>query len=400
MNKKLMAVAVAGALAAPAIAFAQASSVQIFGRAHVGLDTYQAEGATAGKKADFESRTRVYDTTSRIGFRGTEDLGGGLKAIFLITSGVNIDTGTSNGQNGAPSSSSGTLGSRDSWAGLQGRWGQLTFGRHNVWWGNGTQDQIFANQLNASTGISTGSFGRGMGVGVTRVSNSVQYNSPVMSGFNAVVSYSPGTQEAAPAGASANGELWGLTLQGTWGAFAGGWDYVRTEKNSVGGVQPQTTGNKLRFGWTYRPGGMISIIAVRSKQEDGGSNFIAGPTAGPGGGGLVDLTVSSLEQDAFVVTWEHLLGNWQFIAQAGKVDDIDGCRLSSTCNNTGSKNYLAAVRYLFSKRTAVYLSYISMRNESNYNMDFSTLTATPGGLGVASVGADPRTVSLGILHNF
>ena len=52
MNKKLMAVAVAGALAAPAVAFAQASSVQIYGRANLGIDTWQATGATAAN-ADF-----------------------------------------------------------------------------------------------------------------------------------------------------------------------------------------------------------------------------------------------------------------------------------------------------------------------------------------------------------
>ena len=43
MQKKLMALAVAGALSAPVAAFAQASNVQIYGRANVGLDNYQAE---------------------------------------------------------------------------------------------------------------------------------------------------------------------------------------------------------------------------------------------------------------------------------------------------------------------------------------------------------------------
>ena len=46
MNKKLMALAVAGALTAPAAALAQ---VQIYGRANVGLNTYSATGATAGR---------------------------------------------------------------------------------------------------------------------------------------------------------------------------------------------------------------------------------------------------------------------------------------------------------------------------------------------------------------
>ena len=42
MNKRLMALAVAGALAAPVVAYAQASNVTIYGRANVGLDSYAA----------------------------------------------------------------------------------------------------------------------------------------------------------------------------------------------------------------------------------------------------------------------------------------------------------------------------------------------------------------------
>src|SRR3989304_9501537 len=101
MNKKLMAVAVAGVLAAPAVAFAQASNVQLYGRANLGIDSYAATGAAAGAAADIKSRTRVYDAASRVGLRGTEDLGGGLKAIFQIETGINIDGGSHTGQGGA-----------------------------------------------------------------------------------------------------------------------------------------------------------------------------------------------------------------------------------------------------------------------------------------------------------
>src|SRR3972149_6525181 len=112
MNKKLTALAVAGALAAPAAAFAQASNVTIYGRANLGLDPSAATGATAGSAFDYKSRNRVYDAGSRLGFNGTEDLGGGLKAIFLMESGVNIDTGGATGQSGSPNPNSGLLSSR------------------------------------------------------------------------------------------------------------------------------------------------------------------------------------------------------------------------------------------------------------------------------------------------
>src|SRR4029077_18709830 len=66
MQKKLLAIAVAGALA-PAAAMAQ-STVEIYGRANVGIDMWQAKGATVAG-ADFNSRARVWDQGSRLGFR-------------------------------------------------------------------------------------------------------------------------------------------------------------------------------------------------------------------------------------------------------------------------------------------------------------------------------------------
>src|SRR5438094_9675793 len=58
---------------------------------------------------------------SRLGFKGAEDLGGGLKAIFDLEDGVYVDTGA-NGQN--------RLFGRQAWVGLAGDWGQLTLGRN------------------------------------------------------------------------------------------------------------------------------------------------------------------------------------------------------------------------------------------------------------------------------
>ena len=395
MNKKLMAVAVAGALAAPAAVFAQASNVQIYGKLNLGLDNYSATGSAAGAAGDFKSRYRVYDSSSRLGFRGTEDLGGGLKAVFLMESGVAVDTGTATTQSGGATPTAGTLSSRLGHVGLQGGWGMFTFGKSHVFWGNGTQDLSAAVYINTSPGISTGTFGRGMGVGVTRLSNTTQYTSPVMGGMNAVISYSPGRQEAQGVNLKADGKLWGLTLQGTWGRFAGGLDWVKDQGNSsAAGTQAATTGTKLRGGWTYVPGASINLIWVRSKLTNGG--------VAPGQGGVVDATASSLEQDGWVINWEHLFGNVRALAQWGKMNKITGCQIAGRCDNTSMTGYMLAANYLFSKRTWMYLSYVQIRNDSNYNQDFvgGGYTAAAGGLGLASLGADPRAVAIGMIHNF
>lgn len=439
MDKKLVALAVA--LAAPAAVFAQTSNVTIYGRANLGLDTYSATGTTLGggtpgigSAGDYKSRTRVYDAGSRLGFMGSEDLGSGLKAIFLAESGINIDRGDGLGQSGSPNPNTGTLGSRVGHVGLESSsWGRLTFGRSHVWWGNATMEQTGANYLAVGMPQFYGLLGRGMNVGVSRQSNTVQYSAQV--GGNAIqVSYAPGS-EAQAAGAKTDAKLWAITLQGQWGAFGAGYDFTRMWGNTppasatCGAAvglpnsippcvsQPSTTGHKLRGAWTYQPGGQVSLLWLQSIQDNGGYTVIAlnNPTAANFIGLPPDLTASSLSQTAWGLGWEHVFGNVQALAQWGKVNNISGCNRAGACDNTSATNWILGVRYLFSKRTAAYVNYSEIRNASNYNMDYiggwmtsasTTLPAALGGTNIApglpatSVGADPKIFGVGLMHNF
>lgn len=107
--------------AALTVGAAQAqSNVAMYGIIDAAVETY-TNADTAGN-----SMTRMPSLgggmfPSRLGFRGTEDLGDGLKAIFQLENGFAPDTGTQ-GQN--------RLFGRQAWVGLQGKWGQLTFGRN------------------------------------------------------------------------------------------------------------------------------------------------------------------------------------------------------------------------------------------------------------------------------
>src|SRR2546428_13618363 len=107
MNKKLVSPAVPGAFVLPLAAQAQTANVVLYGRLHMDLEFGR------GQQADGSNPTvnRVSSNSSRFGMRGTESLGGGLNAIFQIESNVSGDTG-----NAASSS----LGSRETFVGLQG----------------------------------------------------------------------------------------------------------------------------------------------------------------------------------------------------------------------------------------------------------------------------------------
>lgn len=108
----------------PALAHAQ-SSVVIYGI--VDLGARHTSGLTAAQAAANGSATALtsgVDNTSRLGFRGTEDLGGGLRALFNLETGLNADLGTQ--------ANSTKYFDRASWVGLGGGWGTLTAGRQTT----------------------------------------------------------------------------------------------------------------------------------------------------------------------------------------------------------------------------------------------------------------------------
>jgi predicted porin len=423
MNKKLMALAVAGALA-PAAAWAQNYSV--YGRLTLGVDTYEAKGATdlAGNAVegnDFRKRARVFDNGSRVGFRGTEDLGGGVRAEFLIETGVNVDNGSTTGQGGQANSSSGVWGSRVGHVGLAGSWGLVTWGRSNVYWTNGAIEQVGANWLNIGAQLFTGTFGRGMGVGVTRVSNTMQYTSPTWAGVNAVLSFSPSRNEAQANGQNVDARAIGVTLQGTHGPFAWGIDSGKDEGvTAMGtGVQGANTALKLRAGFRYMPAGQISVLSVNNKSENGGPAQTAGSTTGLPASCATVLGGCEFKQSGIGISWDHMFGPWHPIVQYYVIDDIDGSGCAATvagagtvsgpttatqvnhgdkCTKTGANQITLGLRYVFSKRTHAYVSYNKVDNDIRYNQDFTGAAMTSRTL--AATGADPVVIAAGMIHNF
>ncbi len=390
MNKKLMALAVAGALTAPAAALAQ---VQIYGRANVGIDTYSATGATAANQ-DFKSRQRVFDSGSRVGFRGTEDLGGGLKAVYVIESGVNIDTGTGNGQSGAANASTGTFATRDSYAGLEGNWGRVTFGRQSIFWGSGVIAQSGTNYINVDV-ATTGALGRVVGP-TARTNNVLAYNSPTISGFNWTVSYAPNSETTAVA-LNANAKIWGVTAR-YFGIVNAQIDYAVNDKAATAAAPTvptaqKLTGLKVGVGYPYAPGAQIAVILISDKNESV-NTALAGFTA----------VGDSVKAKGVFVNWEHTFGTFQALAEFGKIQKATGCT-GTNCDNTGATGIMVAGRYLMSKRTALYASYNKIRNDNNATFDasgggISSASASGGALPATSAGADPQVIAVGVIHNF
>ena len=166
MNKKLIALAVVGATFAPAVMAQSANPVTLYGRIWVMANAVKADGGSA---AAIGNRTTIVDESSLIGFRGTEDLGGGLKAWFQLESGASPDA-----QN--PTA---VFGSRNSGVGLQGAFGTVMAGK---WDSPMKLSAIFVDPFGQNTlGNQLGTINNGFN---RREVNTIQYWSPNWSGFS------------------------------------------------------------------------------------------------------------------------------------------------------------------------------------------------------------------------
>ncbi len=390
MQKKILVLAVAGALAAPVAAMAQ---VQVYGRANLGIDTYEATGATAGSTADLKKRTRVFDFGSRLGFKGSEDLGGGLSAIFQIESGVNIDTGSANGQSGKANGSTGTLASRDSFVGLKGNAGAITFGRQSIWWANYAINNFAASLVNSELPWTVGaSLGR-VGVNVARMSNVAKYTSPRMSGFEVILARAFNSEEA-QGNTNTDAYINEFQLRYDGGPISVQFNWVANDgatPTAATGIRQKRTGTKLGIAYRYMPGARIGFITTSQQQEGvATANFSA----------AADKT----KQSAWTLMWEQSFGNIKPIVAVGKVGDASGCSVinatdgSNGCDNTGADGQMVGVVFFLSKRTHAYVNYLSVKNKDNGNNDYnggSYTSANP-----FPVGADPKVFAAGLLHNF
>ena len=170
---------ITAALLCPIASWAQ-SSVTIYGIADLGVRHSTGLSAThAPDPGTTNALTSGIDNTSRLGFRGVEDLGGGMRALFNLESGLNFDAGTT--------VNTGKFFDRASFMGLGGGWGTLTAGRHTNLLADaiGPVDAVgmrFAsfNPNIVTTAVSTHGLGieygtSGAATGSYRLDNSLKY---------------------------------------------------------------------------------------------------------------------------------------------------------------------------------------------------------------------------------
>ena len=240
MKKSLLAVAVAAAL--PAFAQAQ-SSVTLYGILDASVEYSNDE---ANSVANFVNGTVTPgDSTlklnsglqsgSRFGVRGSEDLGGGLRAVFTIEHRLSVDTGNTAG--GGFGSGNGTFWNGQAWVGLAGGWGQLTAGRQYspIFWALIPADFSGYGFYNNWAGFTGTGFTSITPQGPIRLDNSLSYRSPTWGGLTVYAVYAFG--EVTAANVADTNDIWGIAAGWQLGGLYLGAGYHSIDTTVAGGLE-------------------------------------------------------------------------------------------------------------------------------------------------------------------
>jgi len=341
MQKKLIALAVAGLVAAPAMA---QSNVTIYGLVDVGVSHRSNNIApNVGSKFSVDSGIQ---SGNRLGFKGTEDLGGGLKAGFVLETGFGIEQ---------PEFRGGQPFGRQAFVTLSGGFGTLAVGR------------VYTPQFNLLSAVDPfgfGTVGQMNNIYATdvRVDNTVAYISPNFSGLTVTAAYVNHLTGAETAGNDNDVRVYALSPVYRNGPLMIGLNYHK--------IDPQTAGAASLNVWDLAGSynfGVAKVAAAYGSREvnatDNRNSWMLGVT----------VPVSAAGQ---------VLASYNY----AKLDR------AGTANDPKSTQWAVGYVHSLSKRTNLYVAYADISNKKGGNA--SVGDSSNGGAGYQS------GFNLGIRHSF
>ncbi|MCL5669359.1 MAG: porin [Gammaproteobacteria bacterium] len=343
MKKKLLAVAIAGAVAAP-VAMADEGNVTIYGQANAAIESTD-DGSTTDRT------TNVASNGSRLGVKGWEALGNGLKAVFLMEAGVGLDDGAETG---------GALigGGRDGYVGVAGdAFGTVALGFHGQPYKTSTNGlDPFGDTIADYSSImnDNGSFDSGIG-------NSAIWFLPSMNGFSGHLQY--GVHETSNASTK-----WGAQFNYSNGPF-----YVTVAHADVNGHS-----NASKIGGSYTFMEATTVAAIYEK--------INGATS-----------ASALEHNAWYLALSHNFGN-----NTAKIAYANAGDSDAAATDDGADYWAIGLDHNLSKRSKVYVLYTSLNNDAAgaYGLGQTGSSNAVGSGRNATAGSDQDSFAVGIKHSF
>ncbi|WP_127470185.1 porin [Thiomicrorhabdus aquaedulcis] len=330
MKKNIIALAIASTIAAP-VAFADAPTV--YGQVNMAVE--QVDLDEAGVKSDSKSGTQVNSRASRLGIKGSEDLGNGLKAVYGLEFQVNIDTSdvkdsTENKFN--------SLTARNQFVGLAGGFGTVLMGRHDTPFKMSQGQDLFNDSGFADIAPLNGSLGAFNAGGEIRVANTVAYVSPEFAGVKLAAAFVPKetggdqAEESSLSDLMSAAVMYGSTKKGLYLSAAvdqASAEYIANTNND--------NINHLRLVAQYATGGLMANVMY----QDFSGDAIEG---------------SDAEGSAINGQVGYTMGKFMPKLSVASVDR------EKKFGYEDSTNYAVGLDYSFGKKTVGYVEYTALEN--------------------------------------
>ena len=358
-HHSLITTALAVCLAPTVQAQSSASNVTIYGI----IDACAARSTLGSSTLNALNGGCLYG--SRLGFRGTEDLGQGHRAYFQLESGLALDTGAL--------AQGGRMFGRKAQVGLAGPWGAVELGRDYApaFYIVQPVDPMGLGIGTASSTIWTGA----PSTGAARVDNAINYLSPQWSGVSLRLQFAPGEQ-AAPA-ASRSRDVVGINLMYRQGPTLLGISHVRNSNATDSADDKATTlVAKQQFG-------NFSLAAMAQFGAWEGSRTAAAPSS-----------ASSLFSRDYR---SYLLGGSVRTGTSGVVNASVKKYDDRTRGNFDATQISVAYVHSLSKRTDLYAGYSRLKNQGLSSYAVSDASIAYSGV---TAGASTSLLALGIKHVF
>ncbi|QKS31258.1 MAG: porin [Candidatus Accumulibacter similis] len=383
MNKKIIALAVASLASGVAVAQTNVTMYGVVDNMYVYSQGKAGAGGGTNKFSGLNGRGGT--AGNRLGFKGEEALGNGLKAVFTLEYGLDLD-----GNNGIGTSG---LNARQQFVGLSSNWGTVALGRQYAPGFNATanNDALEATDLSIQSSLSVYAGNSITPNSTARYNNAITYTSNSMSGFTASAIY--GFGETKDGAGTYNDQFVSTSDNGRWGLglnYANGpinLDAVYQSRQNVmtaaAAVGQGEDINEWYVGgsWDFK---VVKAYASYQALDNNNQGIV---------GGLYPQTTIAAKNDIWTVGLSAPLGNGVVGISYGKLS-VD----NRNAPDGDSWGWGAMYQYNLSKRTALYAAYSYFDND-RYSVPVQTQVAG-GGEGIGARGESNYTLGAGIRHSF
>lgn len=411
-KKKLLVMATSIACGLPFAAQAQeASNVQVYGKLYPEITSYSVSGGTSAgtpvstlvknsKAGAATTLTAMESSNTYIGFRGSEDLGGGLRVIYQMEGAFNIDDGSLK--------KSGVLFNRDTFVGLSGSFGTLKLG--------GNMDSVYKKLYDqiGFFGLSSGNFNSAAlilaqgGFGTSnaerfheRPANTILYQSPKVGGFTGLFGYSLGevagntsakTYTSAGVKYEAGPVYLALAHEEHIGLFGGssnltalpGLSNLNATGTPLAGTNSNDKSTRLTAKYSFPSDTRVEVDVADTKLSESGG---------------LSGHFQDYQHNSWLLSADQKFGAWTLAGSYGG-SAAGSCELvgGAACSTGGldAKMLSLGLSYSLSKRTMVFAFYSKLNNGYSANVNNASSIASTG----IGPGQNIREAAMGLSHFF